>query len=41
MKSLLGNIFNYHKWGYTFDEYEENIKQKNISKAIIKVFSGR
>jgi hypothetical protein len=41
MKSLLGNIFNYHKWGYTFDEYEKNINQKNISKAIIKVFSGR
>jgi hypothetical protein len=41
MKSLFGNIFNNQKWGYTFDEYENDIKQKKISKAIIKVFSGR
>jgi hypothetical protein len=41
MKSLFGNIFNYQKWRYTFDEYENDIKQKKISKAIIKVFTGR
>jgi hypothetical protein len=41
MKSLFGNIFNYQKWRYTFDEYENDVKQKKISKAIIKVFSGR
>ena len=41
MKSLFGNIFNNQIWKYTFDEYENDIKQKKISKAIIKVFSGR
>jgi hypothetical protein len=41
MKSLFGNIFNNQKWTYTFEEYENDIKQKKISKAIIKVFSGR
>ena len=41
MKSLFGNIFNNQKWKYTFDDYENDIKQKKISKAIIKVFSGR
>jgi len=41
MKSLFGNIFNNQKWQYTFDEYENDIKQKKISKVIIKVFTGR
>ena len=41
MKSLFGNIFNNQKWQYTFDEYENDVKQKKISKAIIKVFTGR
>ena len=41
MKSLFGNIFNNQKWAYTFEEYENDIIQKKISKAIIKVFSGR
>ena len=41
MKSLLGNIFNNQKWKYTFDEYENDIKQKKLSKAVIKVFTGR
>jgi hypothetical protein len=41
MKSLFGNIFIHQKWRYTFDEYESDIKEKKISKAIIKVFSGR
>lgn len=40
-RSLFGNIFNYQKWRYSFDEYENDIKQKKISKAIVKVFSGR
>ena len=41
MKSLFGNIFAHQKWKYTFDEYENDIKQKKISKAVIKVFTGR
>ena len=41
MKSLFGNIFTHQKWKYTFDEYENDVKQKKISKSVIKVFSGR
>ena len=32
MKSLLGNIFNNQKWKYTFDEYENDIKQAEINE---------
>jgi hypothetical protein len=41
MKSLFGNIFNNQKWRYTFDDYENDIIQKKISKPIVKVFTGR
>jgi len=41
MKSLFGDIFSYQKWGYKFDEYENDIKQKKLSKSIVKVFTGR
>ena len=41
MKSLFGNIFNNQKWTYTFDEYENDVNQKKISKVVIKVFTGR
>lgn len=40
-KSLFGIIFNYLKWGYTFDEYIEDGKRKRLPKAVIKVWSGR
>jgi len=40
-KSLLGNILNTVNWKYSFDNYENDIKQKKISKAIVKVFTGR
>lgn len=40
-KSLLGNILKYMNWGYTYDEYNENIKNKLLVKPIIKVWSGR
>jgi hypothetical protein len=40
-KSLLGNILNNVNWKYSFDEYENDVKQKKISKAIVKVFTGR
>ena len=41
MKSLFGNIFNNQKWTYSFDEYENDVNQKKISKVVIKVFTGR
>jgi hypothetical protein len=41
IKSILGNVFSYQKWGYTFDEYENDISKNKISKPILKVFTGR
>lgn len=42
MPSLLGSIFQYHKFGYTFDEYKEQMKQYNKATVpLVKVFSGR
>jgi hypothetical protein len=40
-KSLLGNIFNNINWKYTFDDYEDDVKEKKISKSVVKVFTGR
>jgi len=40
-KSLFGNIFNYQTWGYTYNQYEEDINKRKIPKGIIKVWTGR
>jgi hypothetical protein len=40
-KSLLGNIMTYLKWGYDYNEYENNIKDGYVPKEIIKVWTGR
>lgn len=37
--SLLGNIWNYQRWGYSFEEYCANYKQ--ICKPLVKVWTGR
>ena len=39
IKSLMGNIRSYQTWGYSYEEYEKNIK--NVKKPIIKVWTGR
>lgn len=41
MRSIFGNIFNYQQWGYTFNDYENDINKQKISKPIVKVFTGR
>jgi len=41
MKSLFGNIFKYIKWGYTFEEYENDKHKKKLPKPVIKVWTGR
>ena len=41
IRSIFGNIFNYQQWGYTFEQYENNVNKQQISKPIIKVFTGR
>lgn len=40
-KSLFGNIMTYQTWGYTFDEYIENLKKGTIPRAVVKVWTGR
>ena len=40
-KSLLGNSLTILNWKYSFDNYENDIKEKRVSKPIVKVFTGR
>jgi hypothetical protein len=37
--SLLGNIFNYQKWKYTYEEYKNENNYSSL--PVIKVFTGR
>jgi hypothetical protein len=41
VKSLFGNIMGYQKWGYSYLDYENDLKNKKIPKQIIKVWTGR
>lgn len=40
-KSLFGNIMTYETWGYTFDQYMDNLKKGTIPKSVVKVWTGR
>lgn len=40
-KSLLGDIFAHQKWGYTYENYQNNRKEKKIPKYIVKIWTGR
>jgi hypothetical protein len=40
-KSLLGNIMTYQTWGYSFDDYMNDLKKGNLPKSIVKVWTGR
>jgi hypothetical protein len=40
-KSLFGNIMKYQTWGYTFDEYINNLKKGTITRYVVKVWTGR
>jgi hypothetical protein len=40
-KSLLGNIMKYQKWGYSYKQYENDLKKGKIPQAIVKVWTGR
>ena len=40
-KSLLGDIMKYLPWGYSYDEYNSDLKNRKLPKAIIKVWTGR
>jgi hypothetical protein len=40
-KSLFGNIIHYQTWGYTFDQYMDDLKKGTIPKRVVKVWTGR
>lgn len=40
-KSLFGDIYAHQKWGYNYNQYINDYKNKNIKKSIIKVWTGR
>jgi len=41
IKSLFGCIFNYQKWGYTYNQYEEDMKKRKLPKSVVKIWTGR
>jgi hypothetical protein len=42
IKSIFGDIRNYYKWGgYSFENYEDNLKKGTIPRAVVKVWTGR
>ena len=41
IKSVFGCIFTYQRWGYTFEDYQNDIKKNKISRPVIKVWTGR
>lgn len=40
-KSLFGNIMKYQKWGYSYDEYMNDLKNGVIPKSTVKIWTGR
>jgi hypothetical protein len=40
-KSLFGDIMKYQKWGYSYNDYQNDLKKGRIPKAIIKIWTGR
>jgi hypothetical protein len=40
-KSIFGKILKYLKFGYTFNEYQNNLKKGTILRPVIKVWTGR
>jgi len=41
LKSMFGNIFSYQKWGYTFEQYQNDRSQFQLPKPVIKIWTGR
>ena len=40
-KSLFGDIMKYQTWGYSYDEYMDNLKKGTIPKYVVKIWTGR
>ena len=41
LKSIFGNITRYMNWGYTFEEYQQHLKNKKVIRPVVKVWTGR
>lgn len=41
IRSLFGNIFEYTKWGYSYDEYINDGKLNKKTKPFVKIWTGR
>ena len=41
VKSLLGDIFSYMNFGYSFDQYVESVRRNRVIRPIVKVWTGR
>lgn len=39
--SLFGSIFGYQDWGYSYDDYINHLKKRQLTKPVIKVWTGR
>lgn len=40
-KSLFGNIMKYQKWGYSYHDYMNDLKNGVIPKSTVKIWTGR
>lgn len=40
-KSIFGNIMKYQKWGYSYENYREDFKNRKIPRVVVKVWTGR
>ena len=39
--SLLGNIMTYQAWGYSYDEYTDDLQTGTIPRKVVKIWTGR
>ena len=39
--SIMGDILKNWNWGYTFDNYLDDVKKKQIKRIFVKVWTGR
>ena len=40
-KSVWGDIFHYQHWGYSYEDYEKDVRRKILPRYVVKVWTGR
>jgi hypothetical protein len=40
-KSLLGDIFLYQQWGYSYEQYKNDVNFKRLPRYTVKIWTGR